>query len=515
MVNFLFEGNEQELRDIRKKIKNFSEGVLKQEIYIPSLLNSQEKKNSLNNEPPDDGELKNIEENIQNHLIYGENEDVLIWLLDKYKGKINLIYIDPPFATGGDFNLKVFIGNNRNKFIEALAYDDTWKNGINSYLSFLYRRLFLMKNLLSKKGSIYLHLDWHNVHYAKMIMDDIFGSDNFRNEIIWAYPAASARTKRYFVRSYDSILYYTKTDDYIFNDDQNIYMEYSDRVKNALKEDEKGIFYYRGGSHNGKKLSRKVYVNKRGVFPRDVWDDIPYIRANTKEYQGFSTQKPERLLKRIILASSNRGDLIADFFSGSGTTIAVADKLGRKWIGCDINWLSIHRTRKRLLELANSHNILKWSKKYRKLARPFRISFLKNPEKNHSIKKILMKSKSGEFSLKNYKPRLIYKIHQNGYKVKVEISQYEIPNILTFSKEVEKLISISLDYLDFIAIDFNYNEKYFQPKWISYRTPKNRDLKSISKYFEYSETGCYKILIKTVDFMGKELNTLQKVDIKT
>ncbi|TFF88665.1 MAG: site-specific DNA-methyltransferase [Promethearchaeota archaeon] len=515
MVNFLFEGKELELRDICKKIKNFSESVLKQEIFIPSLLKSQEKKISSINELPDELESKNIEENIQNQLIYGENENVLIWLLDKYKGKIDLIYIDPPFATGGDFNLKIFIGNDRNKFIETLAYDDTWKGGINSYLSFLYRRLFLMKKLLSQKGSIYLHLDWNNIHYAKMIMDDIFGSGNFRNEIIWAYPAASARTKRYFVRSYDSILYYTKTDDYIFNDDQNIYMEYSDRVKNALKEDERGIFYYRGGSHNGKKLSRKVYVNKRGVFPRDVWNDIPYIRANTKEYQGFSTQKPERLLKRIILASSNKGDLIADFFSGSGTTIAVADKLGRKWIGCDINWLSIHRTRKRLLEIENSHDMLKWSKKYRKLVRPFKISFLKDPEENHSFKEILKQSKLDEFSLKNYNPRLIFKIHQNGFKVQVEISKYEIPDIITFSKEVEKLISVNLDYLDFIAIDFNYNEDCFKPKWISYRTPKKRDLKLISKCFEYTKPGCYKILIKTVDFLGKETNILQKVEIKS
>ncbi len=146
-------------------------------------------------------------------------------------------------------------------------------------------------------------------------------------KIIWAYPAASAKTRRFFIRSYDTILFYTKSDDFVFNDDPNIYMEYSNRVKNALKRDEHGIFYYRGGSHNGKKLSRKVYVKQERIFPRDVWNDIPYIRANIKEYQGFSTQKPERLLKRIILASINEGDLLADFFCGSGTTLSVAENL--------------------------------------------------------------------------------------------------------------------------------------------------------------------------------------------
>ena len=129
------------------------------------------------------------------------------------------------------------------------------------------------------------------------------------------------------MRSYDIILFYTKSDEYVFNDDPNIYMEYSNRVKNALKKDDKGTYYYRGGSHDGKKLSQKVYIDSNGVFPRDVWTDIPYIRANTAEYQGFSTQKPERLLKRIILASTKEKDLIADFFCGSGTTLAVAEQL--------------------------------------------------------------------------------------------------------------------------------------------------------------------------------------------
>ena len=297
-----------------------------------------------------DGERENL-------LIWGDNELILHSLLEDFKEKIRLIYIDPPFATGGDFNFKILIGE-KNNSINDLAYDDKWNNSLDYYLNFMYIRLVLMKELLAENGSIYLHVDWHMSHYIKLMMDEIFGIENFRNEIIWAYPAASVRTRRFYIRSFDVILFYTKSDEYIFNDDPNIYMEYSNRVKNALKNDDKGTFYYRGGSHNGKKLSRKVYVTQEGIFPRDVWNDIPYIRANTLEYQGFSTQKPERLLKRIILASTNAEDIVADFFCGSGTTLAVAEKLGRKWIGSDITAQAIHITRKRLLDIANSNLVI-------------------------------------------------------------------------------------------------------------------------------------------------------------
>ncbi|MCJ7650028.1 MAG: site-specific DNA-methyltransferase, partial [Candidatus Lokiarchaeota archaeon] len=226
----------------------------------------------------------------ENMLIRGDNKLVMEGLIKSSLEKIDLIYIDPPFATGGNFNYKIQIGEEGDKEV-VKSYSDKWKGGIDSYLNFLYERLLLMKLLLSEKGSIYLHLDWHVSHYVKIILDEIFGEANFRNEIIWVYPAASAQTRSFFIRYYDVILFYTKSDKYLFNDDPNIYMDYSDRVKNALKEDENGIFYYRGGSHNGKKLSQKVYIQQDGIFPRDFWHDIPYIRANTAEYQGFSTQK--------------------------------------------------------------------------------------------------------------------------------------------------------------------------------------------------------------------------------
>ncbi|MFX0010671.1 MAG: DNA methyltransferase, partial [Candidatus Hermodarchaeota archaeon] len=203
----------------------------------------------------------------ENILIQGDNKEIMKSLLKKFKKKINLIYIDPPFATGSDFQSKTFIGD-ADAFEKSKAYSDSWVGGIDEYINFLYDRLALMKELLAENGSIYVHLDWHVSHYIKIVLDEIFGKENFKNEIIWAYPAASAKTRKFFIRSFDTILFYTKSVDYTFNDDPNIYMEYSNRVKFALKKDEKGTFYYRGGSHNGKKLSQKVYVSKNGIFPR-------------------------------------------------------------------------------------------------------------------------------------------------------------------------------------------------------------------------------------------------------
>ncbi|GAH01028.1 unnamed protein product, partial [marine sediment metagenome] len=278
---------------------------------------------------------------------------------------------------------------------------------------------------------------------------------------------------------------YTKSEEYVFNDDPNIYMEYSNRVKNALKKDEQGIFYYRGGSHNGKKLSRKVYVEQEGIFPRDVWNDIPYIRANVKEYQGFSTQKPERLLKRIILASSNENDLVADFFCGSGTTLSVAEKLGRRWIGCDSNHHAINMSKKRILNISSSNDILKWKQKYNKSPHSFQISGLKKSED--------LNQKSSSLSLE---------IKQNNNVVTVELTNYEIPKDEIDHMKIKEKISVFSDWIDYWAVDYYKKDKFFTNRWISYRTPKKRKLKLKSDPFLYERPGIYNLSVKVIDIFG-------------
>jgi len=460
-----------------------------------------------------DSHQTKVEGERENLLIWGDNELILRSLLDDFKEKIRLIYIDPPFATGGDFNFKILIGENNNS-INDLAYNDNWRNSLDYYLNFMYKRLILMKELLAENGSFYLHVDWHMSHYIKLMMDEIFGIENFRNEIIWAYPAASVRTRRFYIRSFDVILFYTKSDEYIFNDDPNIYMEYSDRVKNALKVDDKGTFYYRGGSYDGKKLSRKVYITQKGIFPRDVWNDIPYIRANTLEYQGFSTQKPERLLKRIILASTNAEDIVADFFCGSGTTLAVAEKLGRKWIGSDITAQAIHITRKRLLDICNSNNLFNWSLKYGKNVNSFNILSLENEMKRNCIPR--------NFLSKEIREEEDYEISENAYfdaniektnnQVIIELKDYIVPYINLISNKFKEKIEKWIDWIDYWAIDFNNHDDAFNNMWVSYRTPKSRKLKLTAEPFIYDKKGDYKIIIKVINILG--FDTVQNYKIR-
>lgn len=448
----------------------------------------------------------------KNLLIWGENKSIMGSLNPKFSNKINLIYIDPPYATGSNFESKTFIGEG-NTFENKKAYSDIWDGGIDEYIEFLYDRLLLMKNLLSKNGSIYVHLDWHISHYIKVILDEIFGKENFRNEIIWAYPAASAKTRKFFIRSFDSILFYTKSNEYTFNDDPGIYMEYSDRVKFALKEDDKGMFYYRGGSHNGKRLSQKVYVTNKGIFPRDVWTDIPYIRANTLEYQAFSTQKPERLLRRIILASSNKDDIVADFFCGTGTSLAVAEKLGRRWIGSDIAKQAINISRKRIFDVWNSNDLIDWNKKYERRSQPFKI--VKNNDYTQAIntyKDFLVENiQKRDISSLIQDTKFVVNISENDSKITVDLVDYFTPNLKLIKDNIKNRIKNFSDWIDSWSIDFNHHEHSFTTAWISYRTLKNRKLDLTSVPYNYEEKGKHKISIKVNDILGIE--TIQDYEV--
>jgi len=480
------------------------------EIEKLNCLETSEIIKSSNIEDSFNEQLK-ITEKKNNLLILGDNKTIMKCLLDEFSNKIDLIYIDPPFATGGNFPLKINIGEN-GEYKVVTSYFDTWKGGIDEYLNFLYERFLLMKELLSESGSIYIHLDWHVVHYIKLMLDEIFGIENFRNEIVWMYPAASARTRNFFIRSYDTILFYTKSDDYIFNDDPNIYMEYSDRVKNALKEDEKGTFYYRGGSHDGKKLSRKVYVKQDGIFPRDIWNDIPYVRANTVEYQAFATQKPERLLKRIVLASTRENQLVADFFCGSGTTLAVAEKLGRRWIGCDSTTHAINICRKRILNIEKSYDLISWKNEYNTAPKIFEIRQISDKKNDYELGNLSL-IKNPQISLHKGHPTFKFKVKQDQNSIIVFLTDYLIPFLEDIDQNVRNKINTFLDWIDYWSVDFNYNNTIFKPSWWSFRTPKNKFLQSKSRPYLKKEINSKDlwIAIKVIDILGIE--TLQIYEI--
>ena len=291
-----------------------------------------------------------------NRLIWGDKKYVLPSLLPEFAGKVDLIYIDPPFNVGADFSFTTTLppapddGDEQTTFtkepsiIEQKAYRDTWGRGLDSYLQWFYETAVLLRELLADNGSIYVHLDWHVGHYAKCILDEVFGYENFRNEIIWAYRRWTAVSKLY-QNSHDVIYFYAKSKNYTWNQP---YEAYADDGAHYTEEDEKGRFRWQ--YLKGKKY--KLYM-KEGARAKDWWDDIQYINSMAHERLEYATQKPEALLERIIKVSSNEGDLVMDCFCGSGTTAAVAEKLGRRWIACDLGRFAIHTTRKRLLGIPN------------------------------------------------------------------------------------------------------------------------------------------------------------------
>ena len=314
-----------------------------------------------------------------NRLVYGDNLLTMQALLagdpqtgmPSLRGKVDLIYIDPPFDSKADYRTKVKLPGvdlqQKPTIIEQFAYADTWEEGTISYLKMNYSRLLLMKELLSDKGSIYVHIDWHVAAYVKLVMDEIFGKDKFRNEIIWHYQTFQGQVKSYFPRKHDNIFIYSKGDNPIFHllkdDNAEETIDFT-RWNDYLNENNEitGANYPENDSRFKGYYSRFVKENHRKPGPNDVilkiegntidsvWDLKAVDPKNKTERVGYATQKPEALLERIIKASSNEGDLVCDFFGGSGTTAAVAEKLGRRWITCDIGKPASLVMRKRFID---------------------------------------------------------------------------------------------------------------------------------------------------------------------
>lgn len=339
-----------------------------------------------------------------NKLVWGDNKLILSSLRSgplrqqiEEAGGLKLIYIDPPFDVGADFSMDIEIGgetfHKEPNLLEQIAYRDTWGRGADSFISMIYERLVLMRDLMHSEGSIYLHCDWRLVGALRTVMEEVF--QNIENIISWKRSAIAAGVKTQWRNSQDFILFFSKSGKHVFNPQYGDYSQSSQ--KHYSRKDEKGLYrvvplmasgkssgdtgkVWRGidpnkrgknGMHWLKKIDvlekleadglvvwnsegtpeLKYYLigDAKGVYVSDFWDDIDVINSMADEFQGYNTQKPEALLERVIKASSNEGDLVADFFCGSGTTAAVAEKLGRKWIATDLGKFGIHTTRKRLI----------------------------------------------------------------------------------------------------------------------------------------------------------------------
>jgi DNA modification methylase len=363
-----------------------------------------------------------FEEGWQNKLIWGDNLLVMGSLLEKFAGKIDLIYIDPPFATGADFSFRAVIGEEEvtkeASLIEEKAYRDTWGRGLESFVQMLFDRFQLMRDLLADNGTIYVHMGWDVSHYVKAALDEVFGADQFVNQIIWKRQTAHSdigQGSKHLGPIHDVILLYTKSEAFPWNMQYQPYSEEYVKAFYKYVEPEtqrryrlsditgpggaaKGNPYYeflgvtrywrfkrermeelyRQGrivqTKPGTVPAQKRYLDEMpGVPLQDLWLDINTVQPQSAERVGYDTQKPEALLERIIKLSSDSGDLVADFFCGSGTTLAVAEKLGRRWIGCDLGRFAVHTTRKRLLEIENCKpfeilNLGKYERRYWQVA---------------------------------------------------------------------------------------------------------------------------------------------------
>ncbi|WP_252227661.1 DNA methyltransferase [Caldicoprobacter algeriensis] len=275
-------------------------------------------------------------------------------LLEQYEGKIQLVYMDPPFVTGQVFRFQQPVGaqgwrGDRKYIITHTAYDDLWKSGRDAFLSMMREVLSCVYRLLSPEGSLYLHIDYRTSAYMRIMLDEIFGEENFLNEIIWHY-RSGGRAKNHFSRKHDTILFYRKSPRYYFNIEAVGVPRGKDKrnhMKQQVDEDGRIFWSIRSGGREYR------YYEDSKIYPSDVWDDISHLHQKDPERTGYDTQKPEALLERIIKASSRPGDLVADLFAGSGTTLAVAQRLGRCWIGVDNGIFSLHTCRKRLVRQLN------------------------------------------------------------------------------------------------------------------------------------------------------------------
>ncbi len=409
----------------------------------------------------------------RNRLIWGDKKYVLPSLLPEFAGNVNLIYIDPPFNIGADFSITATIPDDPDadddettKFIkepsiiEQKAYRDTWGKGLDSYLQWFYETALLLNELLKDDGSLYVHLDWHIGHYAKAVLDEVLGYENFQREIVWDISVLSGfKTQaKNWIRGHDVIFFYTKSSVFTFNKQTTEHR--SEYIARFNKIDKNGRKYFDG--RGGKRYLDETL--EKGKAIGDVWSDVMSFQQipTAKERVEYSTQKPEALLERIIKASSNDGDLILDCFCGSGTTASVAEKLNRRWIACDLGRFAIHTTRKRLLGIEKVKPfIVQNLGKYER--QQWMIAEFENPEnrmlqekayKHFIIDLYHAKSLDGYIWIHGSKSGRM--IHVGSVDAPVTVDDIK-STILEFWKLVGKEKSAQTNGIDFLGWDFAFD----------------------------------------------------------
>ncbi len=550
-----------------------------------------------------------FEDGWRNKLIWGDNLLVMGSLLEKFAGKIDLIYIDPPFATGADFSFTAHVGEGNTNvakeqsIIEEKAYRDTWGRGLSSFLDMMTDRLHLLRDLLSPRGSIFVHLDPNTSFLVRQVMDEIFGSDCFCNHIVWSYKRWPG-TQNVFQRMHDDILFYRKTHksgEHVFN------KEYEEVSESYLKR-----FGGKTQVLDPKTGTRKITIDKptKGLAVRDVWN-ISIVAGVSRERTGYPTQKPEALLDRIISTCTDSGDLVADFFCGSGTSLAVAERLNRRWIGCDLGRWGVHVSRKRLLGIKNCKpfdvlNLGKYERQYWQAAMfgdtsasPMKESTLYeylafilklygarpvpglthlHGQKNKAMVHIgaidapitigdidaavdecvrlrqkelhvlgwewemglhdLMVSEAKAKGVKLLPLQIPREVMERQAVEKRDVRFFELaylkaaiqtPRKLTahvkledfvianpelIPPEVRSKVSKWSDYIDYWAVDWDFQHDTFMQGWVTYRTRQDRSLALVSDPHTYPRAGKYRALVKVIDIFGNDTSQLFDVRVK-
>lgn len=595
----------------------------------------------------------------RNKLIWGDNLLVMGSLLEKFAGNVDLIYIDPPFATGADFSFTAAVGESGEEIlkaqsaIEEKAYRDTWGRGTDSYLPMIYQRLGLLRELLNDSGSIYIQCDYHVGHLIRCAADEVFGTESFLNEIVWKRSLPHNDPKKYG-RIHDTLLVYVKSpSEYTFN---QLFTEQSDEYKAShytQKDADGRVYRLQSLSASGKGparkfggkliapppgthwrfsqdriddlLKRKLIVftstgqpnfkryldESKGSALQSIWTDINPLNPQALERLDYPTQKPEALLERILKASSVEGDLVADFFCGSGTTLAVAEKLGRRWIGCDLGRWGTHITRKRMLGIENCKpfevlNLGRYERQYwqgvtfgnekgKPLAEQALYEYLAFILKLYGAQPVAglthlhgkkgkalvhigavdapvtiaeidaavaecVKVKQSELHVLGWEwemglyDLMIEAAKKMGVKLllliiprevmeqqaadkgdvrffelayleaqikqpkkltaQVTLKDFVIPNTDLIPEDVRSKVKKWSDYIDYWAVDWDFQNDTFMQGWVAYRTRKERTLPLACDAHTYSRGGKYRILVKVIDIFGNDTSQAFDVEVK-
>lgn len=542
-----------------------------------------------------------FEDGWRNKLIWGENSLVMSSLLEQFAGKVDLIYIDPPFDVGADFHLPIQIGEDEiqktSSVIEEVAYRDTWGRGRDSFMAMIHERLILMESLMAENSSIVVHVDWRMNSAIRLILDEVLGPSAFRNEIAWCY-SGPANTAVHLPRKHDNLLFYAKGKP-VFN---------QPRVAHKSGVHNTGQVF--GGSAEDASETKQREMEARGKSLEDWWTDVYTADRYRAELVGYPTQKPELLLERIIEMTTMEGDLVADFFCGSGATLAVAERLGRRWIGSDLGRFGIHVTRKRMLEIkkckpfevlnlgmyerqvwSSAHfgddkdgdgkiSLLEYIAFVLKLygAEPLtgssvlhgrkgeayvHVASVSSPVTIAEIESAVLECKElggstihilgwewemglhdpivgsakklGVKLILRQIPREVMEAEaarkgqvkffelayisaaiaatKSGNEYVCTLEDFSTPNADLIPEEVRDKIKKWSDYVDYWAVDWNYQNDTFIHGFVTYRTRQDRSLALKSDPHKFDKPGKYQVMVKVIDVFGNDSSKIIEVTV--